>query len=343
MSVSYGGDSITFADGSVQSGGWTGFKNRIINGAMTIDQRNAGAAITAAANVYTVDRFLIQGSQTGKFNTQQVADAPSGFLNSLKFTVGTAVSVGSTDYFIARQAIEGNNIVDLGFGTASASTVTLSFWVKSSITGTHSGHLTNATSSRWYPFTYTISQANTWEKETITIPGDITGTWGTGTGVGIYVGWSLGTGSSNETTANAWSASTGISATGSVDIVATSGATFQITGVQFERGSTASSFEYRPYTTELQLCQRYFITDLYAWVGGGATPASANRNFATSITFPVTMRSTPVIEKTGTETRLLMNAGTFDFITPQHTRYIATNSAANDCYAYTTFNAAIEL
>jgi hypothetical protein len=225
---------------------------------MAIDQRNAGAQITGAGNVYTVDRFLIQGSQTGKFNVQQVTDVPSGFVNSLKVTVGTAVSVGSSDYFLIRQPIEGNNVQDLDYGSSTAKTVTLSFWVKSSITGLHSGHLANASSARWYPFTYTINAANTWEYETITIPGDVAGTWLKDNSVGIYVGWSLGTGSTNETTGNAWSSSVGIGATGSVDIVATSGATFYITGVQVEKGSQATSFDWRPYSTEFEMCQRYF-------------------------------------------------------------------------------------
>jgi hypothetical protein len=253
MPIQTAADSISNSAGSPY-----GFKNRIINGAMAIDQRNSGAQITGAGNVYTVDRFLIQGSQTGKFNVQQVTDVPPGFVNSLKFTVGTAVSVGSDDYFIIRQPIEGTNTQDLDYGSSTAKTVTLSFWVKSSITGLHSGHLTNNSSGRWYPFTYTINQANTWEYETITIPGDTTGTWLKDNSTGIYVGWSLGTGSTNETTGNAWSASTGIAATGSVDVVATSGATWQITGVQFEKGSQATAFDYRPYGMELALCQRYY-------------------------------------------------------------------------------------
>ena len=292
MPIQTAADSISNSAGSPY-----GFKNRIINGAMAIDQRNAGAQITGAGNVYTVDRFLIQGSQTGKFNVQQVTDAPPGFVNSLKFTVGTAVSVGSGDYFIIRQPIEGNNVGDLDYGLSTTKTATLSFWVKSSITGLHSGHLTNSSSGRWYPFTYTINQANTWEYETITIPGDTTGTWLKDNGVGIYVGWSLGTGTSNETTANAWTATTGIGATGSVDVVATSGATFFITGVQFEKGSQATAFDYRDYGNELRLCQRY------CHVFRGSTDATfSNIGWSTAfdgtqhsigITLPVAMRTQP--------------------------------------------------
>lgn len=273
-----------------------GMRNRIINGAMIFDQRNNGAQITGAASVYTVDRFLIQGSQTGKFNVQQVTDAPSGFFKSLKITVGTPVTVGASDYFIIRQPIEGNNVADLRWGAAGAHTVTLSFWVKSSLTGTFSGHLTNSGSARWYPFTYTISAANTWEYETITITGDTTGTWFTDNGVGIYVGWSLGTGSSNEATANAWTASTGIASTGSVDLVATSGATLFITGVQLEKGSTATPFDYRSYGTELQLCQRYFFTCGLFNFGTNAYYQGyfGGSNAVWNIRYPVQMRATPV-------------------------------------------------
>jgi hypothetical protein len=298
MPIQTAADSISNSAGSPY-----GFKNRIINGAMPIDQRNAGVEITGAGNVYTVDRFLIQGSQTGKFNVQQVTDAPSGFSNSLKFTVGTAVSVGSGDYFITRQAIEGLNVRDLDYGSSTAKTVTLSFWVKSSITGLHSGHLTNNNSSRWYPFSYTINQANTWEYETITIPGDTTGTWLKDNNVGIYVGWSLGTGSSALQTANAWTASTGIAATGSVNVVATSGATFFITGVQFEKGTQATAFDYRPYTTEFQLCQRYFwrvkgSDGQYVAVSSGLSTGSttARHHFP----FQVAMRTAPTISVGGT-------------------------------------------
>lgn len=251
----------TPANQTINTANTFGFKNRIINGGMTIDQRNAGAAINSAGNVYTVDRFLIQGSVTGKFNVQQNQGSitpPTGFINYLGATSNSAYSITTSDYFILRQPIEGLNCADLAWGTANAKAVTLSFYVYSSLTGTFSGHITNSASTRWYPYTYTVSSANTWTPISVTIAGDTTGTWLTTNGAGIVVGWSLGTGSSNQAAANAWTASTGIAATGSVNVVSTNGATFYITGVQFEVGSQATSFDFRDYGRELFMCYRYY-------------------------------------------------------------------------------------
>jgi len=262
MSVSYGGDSIVFADGSVQSGGWTGMRNRIINGAMVIDQRNVGASVTPASGQYTIDRFVAQLSQSSKYTVQQNAGSvtpPTGFSNYLGVTSSSAYSVTSSDFFFIAQNIEGFNTADLAFGTASASTVTLSFWVRSSLTGTFGGALRNSANSRSYPFSYTISSANTWEQKSVTVAGDTSGTWiGATNGIGINVAFSLGMGSTYSTTAGAWAAGNYASVTGATSVVGTNGATFYITGVQLERGSTASSFEYRSYGAELALCQRYY-------------------------------------------------------------------------------------
>jgi hypothetical protein len=236
-------------------------KNRIINGAMVIDQRNAGASVTASTGTYTLDRWRAYSSQASKFTVQQNAGSvtpPVGFTNYLGVTSSSAYSSGASDLFIMQQLIEGFNTADLGWGTANAKTVTLSFWVRSSLTGTFSGTFMNSAANRSYPFTYTINSANTWEFETITVAGDTTGTWvGATNGIGIRLNWNLGSGSSNLGTAGAWAGSELYGSTGSVSVVGTNGATFYITGVQFEVGSTATSFDYRPYTTELQLCQRY--------------------------------------------------------------------------------------
>ena len=251
-------DSISNSQGSP-----FGFKNRIINGAMVIDQRNAGASVTPSAS-YTLDRWKADNSQNSKFTVQQNAGSvtpPTGFNNYLGITSSSAYSVLSGDFFFISQFIEGFNVADLGWGAAGAATVTLSFWIRSSLTGTFGGALRNsASSTRSYPFSYTINSANTWEYKTITIVGDTTGTWDKTNSVGLNVAFSIGMGSTYSSTANAWAAANYASATGATSVVATNGATFYITGVQLEKGSTATNFDYRDYGNELRLCQRYFET-----------------------------------------------------------------------------------
>ena len=241
---------------SASANGITGFKNRIINGAMVIDQRNAGASVTPTDGQYTLDRWRSSLTQSGKYTIQQTSG--NGFGNSLGVTSTSAYSVLTGDFFALQQMIEGFNFNDLQWGTANASTVTLSFTVKSSLTGTFGGSLVNSAFNRSYPFTYTISAANTWETKTVTIAGDTSGTWiGTTNGIGCRVYFNLGAGSTYSGTAGAWAGAAYTSATGATSVVGTNGATFFITGVQLEKGSTATSFDYRPYGTELQLCQRY--------------------------------------------------------------------------------------
>jgi hypothetical protein len=238
-----------------------GFRNRIINGDMRIDQRNAGAAVTVNGSVvtYSVDRFYGFDNSIAVYTLQQSSTAPAGFTNSLLATVTTASgTLTTTQRDIIVQAIEGYNIADLGWGAAGASPVTLSFWVRSSLTGSFGGALQNSASNRSYPFQYTISAADTWEQKTITIAGDTTGTWLTTNGIGVQVVWSLGVGPTLTGTANAWAAADYRNSTGSVNLVETLGATFYITGVQLEAGSVATPFERRPYGTELQLCCRYY-------------------------------------------------------------------------------------
>jgi hypothetical protein len=271
MSVSYGGDSIVFADGSIVASGSQGFKNKIINGAMMIDQRNAGASLTITTNAqYSLDRWKSYMTQASKFSVRQMessntaasnyesSSAPTGFTNSIKVTSASAYSVLTGDYFTIGQNIEGYNIADLDWGKATAKTVTLSFWVKSSLIGTFGAALGNNAGSRGYPFSYTINVANTWEYKTVTITGDTTGTWETGIYNGIVLYISLGTGATYSGTAGAWTGSFLTSATGATSIVGTSGATFYLSGVQLEKGTTASSFEFRSYGKELMLCQRYY-------------------------------------------------------------------------------------
>jgi hypothetical protein len=291
------------------------FRNRLINSAMVIDQRNAGASISGNNNVYSLDRWKIETSQNSKFTVQQTPSATetgyatrvgAGFTNYLACTSSAATTVGAGDYYQVEQLIEGFNTADLAWGTSNAKTVTFSFWAYSSLTGTFGGYLGNSAFNRLYPFTYTISSANTWTQISVTIAGDTSGTWiGATNGIGMYVGFILGIGSTyGGGTANAWN-TTKWGATGITNVVATNGATFYITGVQLEAGTTASPFEYRQYGTELALCQRYASS---TFPQGTAWAQNAGRNGAVSLmsqstsarqlgyfTFPVTMRANPTL------------------------------------------------
>ena len=276
----------------------TAMKNRIINGDMRIDQRNAGASVTPTATVYGLDRWRMSAPAASKYSFQQNAGSvtpPAGFTNYLGVTSLSAYSITATDAFLAFQLIEGYNVADLAWGTANAQTITLSFWVRSSLTGTFGGALGNVNATRSYPFTYTISSANTWEYKTITIAGDTTGTWNTTNSVGLALYFGFGVGSTYSGTAGAWAGSERYSATGATSVVGTNGATFYLTGVQLEKGSTATSFDYRPYGTELALCQRYYyrISGLNQLLGSGYNRAATDA-FVTG-NLPVTMRANPTL------------------------------------------------
>jgi hypothetical protein len=297
-------DLMTTSDG-VSSSGLYGFKNRLINSAMVIDQRNAGASVTANDGTYSVDRWLCIATQNGKFTLQQNAGSvtpPAGYINYLGATSSSAYSIGAGDFFHIRQRIEGLNSADLSWGTASAQAVTLSFWVRSSLTGTFGGSINNSAFNRSYPFSFTINSANTWEQKTVNIAGDTSGTWLTTNAIGIQVSFSLGAGSTYSGTAGSWSGSGYASATGATSVVGTNGATFYITGVQLEKGSTATSFDYRPYGTELALCQRYFekmggdtSTDMYF---NGYQ--SASTDIAWPIYYKANKRASPTATVVGT-------------------------------------------
>jgi hypothetical protein len=292
-----GTNGVTFPDSSLQAAAASPYvlKNRIINGDMRIDQRYAGAINSSGG--YNVDRFQCYQTQTSKFTAQQSTTAPTGFKNSVVITSTSAFTPAAGDYFSFTHRIEGYNVADFMFGTASASTFTVSFWVRSSLTGTFGGALHNNAFNRVYAFSYTINAANTWEQKTVTIAGDTTGTWTTDNSVGLEIGFAFSVGSSGLATAGSWSGTSNIfSATGQTNLLGTNGATFYITGVQLEQGSTATPFERRLYGQELANCQRYFIS-----YGGDTT----NQNFfitqAVSATqfnggvlpFPVKMRTTP--------------------------------------------------
>ena len=304
-------DVITGTNGNTFSPESSVFRNRIINGAMVIDQRNAGASVTITDTsnlTYTLDRWTAYGAAASKFSVQQNAGSvtpPVGFINYFGATSLSAYSVVSGDSFTIQQAIEGLNVSDLGWGTADAKTVTLSFWVRSSLTGTFGGSLRNSAVTRSYPFTYTISSANTWEYKTVTIAGDTSGTWLTTNGIGIRLCFSIGSGSTFSGTAGAWAGTNFTTATGATSVVGTNGATFYITGVQLEVGSQATSFDYRQYGTELALCQRYACSSFPSGTAWGQNAGTAGAfsyivlvsgttaGFGVSMPFPVAMRANP--------------------------------------------------
>lgn len=244
-------------------------KNLIINGAMQVAQRGTSSS---TGNGFAVDRFTNPVSQSSKLTVQQNAGSvtpPAGFQYYYGMTSSSAYTPISTDYFYVGQNIEGYNVAHLDWGTANAKTVTLSFWVRSSLTGTFGGSIQNSAQNRSYPFSYAISSANTWEYKTVTIPGDTTGTWLKTNGKGAVLWFSVGAGSNNQGTDGAWAAANYASVTGAVDVVGTNGATWYITGVQLEVGSTATDFDHsESYGETLAKCQRYYEQSDRTTAGG---------------------------------------------------------------------------
>jgi hypothetical protein len=285
-------------------------KNKFINGDIVVDQRNSGATSTASGT-YTVDRFEFNASQATKFTWGQNyggVTPPAGFSKYLGFKTTTAVTIGAGDYFFFGQKIEGQSIADLAWGTASAKTITLSFYVYSSLTGTFGGSIENSASNRSYPFTYTISAASTWERKTITIAGDTTGTWLTTNGIGAKVWLGLGVGSTYSGTAGAWTAADTFSATGATSVVGTLNATFYVTGFQFEQSSVATPFTTATGTVqgELAACQRYYYRK-YSEINGGNW--GVGQCYSTTVAtvsslHPVTMRTIPSVAQNGSSVSL---------------------------------------
>ena len=321
-------------------------RNRIINGDMRIDQRNNGAAVTTNG-AFPVDRFSFSFSTDGAYSAQQDSSAPAGFINSVKFTTTTAdASLGATQNAYLRQKVEGTNVADLGWGTANAKTVTLSFWVRSSLTGTFGGALWNSAFDRSYPFTYSISVADTWEYKTVTIAGDTSGTWLTTNGIGVNVGFGLGVGSTYSGTAGTWAGAGYVTATGAVSVIGTLNATWQVTGVQLEAGSVATPFEHRQYGQELALCERYFQI-----VEGGYYGPSASTTNAGKIYFRTVMRASATVTWT---TALRNYGGNWTvgapigfYMTTDQTKYAhpykSASSTAQDTEFWDRYNLSAEL
>jgi len=286
--------------GTAGTAGVTGFKNRIINGNMIISQRNGTTATSQTNGTYNLDRWqgvsYTGGATTGKYTVAQSSTAATGFVNSLLVTSSAATSTSATDIYALLQIIEGYNIADLGWGTSNGKTVTLSFWVRSSATGTFGGNIRNQNSDWSYPFTYTISAANTFEYKTITIPAPTAGsTWQTDNSQGIYIFFNLQIGSNFTLSATgSWQNANAYGASGCVNLLNNSGATFYVTGVQLEVGTTATNFDFRSIGTELNLCLRYCVK----YVAGAGEAMGAASTWTSSSFWipgrtPLPMRAAP--------------------------------------------------
>jgi len=270
-------------------------RNRLINGSFDIDQANGGSAVTinSAAQTYGPDMFLAEGqSADGVFTIQQLsATPPAGFNKYLRVAVTTAdASVGASQIYGLQTRLEGYTIRDFDFGKSTAKSLTLSFWVRSSLTGTFGLGVLNNASSRSYVLNYTVNAANTWEYKTLPFTGDITGTWGTFTSAEMIIEWDIGTGTTFEAAAGSWNAAGRWRSSGNTRLISTNAATLDFTGIQLEIGTVATPFEFRPYASELRLCQRYYEKSY----GRDVNPAS---NTATN-------QSTVVTSQFGTNSRL---------------------------------------
>ena len=314
--------------GAVYDSGALSNRNLMINGAMLIDQRNSGSAITPTSDqTFTADRFKARLNVASKYSVQQVADAPSGFYNSLKVTSAAATTPGTNDYYQIATPLEGYTTNVLAQGTSAAKKYTLSFYVKSSLTGTFGGAYSNDLGNRFYAWTYTIDAANTWERKSITITGATDGTWLSANNAGLHVYWTLGTGSGVQTSAGVWGTSFKRGPTGATNVVATSGATWQVTGIQLEVGSEATPFEHRSFGQELALCQRYCVdltpTSAPYIPATGAVPHNNTTVAVAHVALPVTMRAAPSVSITTASDYSIYDGSSFTC------NAVATNGLSN--------------
>ncbi len=280
------------------------WRNRIINGDMRIDQRNNGASVTLTSGItsasFAVDRWRACRGTSSTATAQRSTVAPAGFTNSYLYTVGTGAAPAAADFSSIQQLIEGFNIADFGWGSAGAQSVTISFWVRSSLTGTFGLVVTNSAQTLAYATTYTISAANTFEFKTITIPGPTSATWLTDNGTGLQLVFDMGVGSNQSVAAStSWQSGNFLGVTGVTKPLATAGATFYITGVQFEAGTAATAFERRDYGRELIMCQRYFQFWKSGW---GGVSGGSGYQYSDGVNFCVPTRVAPTIALTSWST-----------------------------------------
>ena len=285
-------------------------RNLVIGGAMNIAQRGTSTSVAAAdGDTFLVDRFFVLAQGSTQFTYSQSTEAPAGFSNSIKLDVTTADTLNTNDQIKLEHRIEGYNSAFLNWGTSDAKTITLSFWIKSNLTGNTQVALVNSGNNRNYVATFTIDSANTWEKKTLTVPGDTGGTWNTGNDIGIRLRWgSFGpdyqTSSVNQWVANATQLNS--RSDSPINFASSINNELYITGVQLEVGEQATPFEHRSYGDELARCQRYF-----QFIGRAGGNAGVAAGFTTTTNFygygslpGGRMRAAPTIAVDGTLSHL---------------------------------------
>jgi len=334
MSVAINGtNGITYNDGSLQASAPVG-RNLIINGNMQIAQRGTTGTAVPGGSYIASDRWKAWDASDAVAVVSQETDGPTGqFTKCLKYNVTTAdASITASQFGMVRQMIEGYNIIDLGFGTASAQSVTISFWVKSSLTGSHGAALNNGNEDRSYPFAYTISVANTWEYKTVTIPGDTSGTWDTDNTAGMIITFGMGTGSTYEGTADAWQAGNKFQPTSTVANIGTI-SNWNVTGVQLEANTTATPFENLQYGQQYTLCQRYYQTLLDC----NQSYVNAGMHVGGRLQFNTEMRANPTTTATVDTSANVNNSYSFYRVRTNSLGYYQSASAAGNFFWYTDF------
>lgn len=341
MGTSLTASGVQFPDNSVQTApALTGFRNKIINGDMKISQRGT-SFVAVASNNHTLDRFVYYAGSTAVVNIVQSNDYPasSGLVNSLMLTVTTAdTSIAAGDLSVLGHHIEGYNITDL-----INTPFTISFWIKSSKVGTHCFRLSNAGDTRSYVVEYNITAANTWEKKSFTISSGIpfsNGTWNFTNGRGLQILWALANGLNGQTTTpNNWLNGNYFSTPNQVNCLDTVGNIFAITGVQVEKGSSATDFEQRPYGLELSLCQRYYFQE-YARAEGYSSGGGALKSM---IYYKQTMRGTPTLTAIGTASTNNVSSSYFQEISSNQAAFMAVISSTGAGFSNLLYSASAEL
>lgn len=310
------------------------FRNRIHNPMMLIAQRGVGPFTITNSSQITLDRWFVQTSgATRSLQVVQSTDAPDGFPGSLSISVVTGQVAGVSDLVWVGQGVEGFNIADFRWGTALGLPITISFWIRSSLTGSYSSFVMEGSLTRSYVAPFTISVANVWEYKTIQIPAEIAATWATANTVGLFFGVDLGSGSNViSATPSSWDVGRRQRAAGNVSFGAGTGELMRITGVQIERGIVPTPCERRDYVTELQLCQRYYETGTFN--SGGYNAVAANVDWLTTTSFLVQKRAAPTITKSASTFTNVVDQAT----TPTGVSFIQTLRSSTVSAFFAGFN-----